>query len=1004
METAVARAAEAEAEAVGAAVGAAVEEAIRELARDDEDDASALGKRTRAAAGPGEAGAEQARARTLARAEALAQAGLVGKAAAALDTEVVRDADEAAREARKQLIDGLAPLPTQWRRRPRQAGPAAAAAAGPPIAAGGEKIVGNVEQQAEAGRGSTAQACATDRSDGGTDVTGGTGVTGATSVTGVTGAAGAEPAEPPEPPPPGHADGEGRRSAGGQGKDEWKAWVEALKKAEQATPGRAAAGPTGLPPGFLKRAFAEDPHLLGLFATVMPVLLEHTPRWLSRSRLVALVKTKADGRRKVRSVACGEAVARLVERACKARWGKDLQEAAEHSVAGLKDGALAAAAILQGCIAERRCVLSLDAARAYDAVSHDAIMEALEAAGADEKLLRFVAATLRDREYSVGGERLVPPEGRGMAQGIVFGPLQFQLVAERAAKEGQRAAPRALVITYLDNIYVVADSAEELQAARLAIVAQWAKDGMVPGDAFTVNCALPGMQPAKDNDRILGLGVTGTALERYTRARALAEKVKELGALAELDILKSCVITKLGYDAAGATPTEELRTLQDELVRQIAERAGLPEAFHECVTASVSSGGLGLMPLAEMRNAMILRTGLRMLLGPRSVLTDAAWRLARNPAGRFFSNLAELLVAGGFELSPNAHEVRRGDKLVVRPPSSLLRAARDIAQQKGDGLERGEGSEQLPRKGVTVIGSLFTAGGAKPGLSDDEYKAAVRLHTGAGEEPAEGASGGECPLCGKALGAQGHHRWCAAMPLEPGRQHDAVRDATARWMGEAPTIKASWEVNASADTGDVRIDVVAKGLGGTAWVEVKTIDMRAPSNAGKSFAQLAAKKGEEIVEHYRPHAVVPMVLTAAGAYTRATADTLGQLSAMRHEVAPELAEGVSLHRAIALACARTESKSYGEWKEEVEAKSVAGAVARVGSEGLANIARSRAAAGPLLTQARAGPVTRAPRRAGAKGQSRRGEEGAAGLRQPRGARSWRGAKARRGRAGADADR
>src|SRR5579864_3245622 len=111
-----------------------------------------------------------------------------------------------------------------------------------------------------------------------------------------------------------------------------------LRDALRRTPPRSAPGPSGLTGDFLKRFLHEDQEALAMLAELAPNLLHSPPRYLCRSNLVDIVKTKPDGRRKARSITCQEALMSLLERAILARWGKVMHAAAAHSAAHLKDG------------------------------------------------------------------------------------------------------------------------------------------------------------------------------------------------------------------------------------------------------------------------------------------------------------------------------------------------------------------------------------------------------------------------------------------------------------------------------------------------------------------------------------------------------------------------------------------------------------------------------------------------------------------------------------------
>ncbi len=723
---------------------------------------------------------------------------------------------------------------------------------------------------------------------------------------------------------------------------EREAWAEVLMKALPQLGRKRGVGPTGVPNELIHAVVKFAPDAVTLLADMMPSILAEPPPWMGRSRVVVTARMKASGRIKLRALCVGEALTRWVERACLVRWGKALHRAAGHSAVHLKDGALLTAAVLQGRVARGQKLLSLDARRAYDSVAHTAIVEALEAAGADPLFVRFVVASLRDREYTCGGTLVKPPVGRGTAQGTALGPLLFALVANRAATRAQQAARNALVITYLDNLYVVADTQEELAAARRAAALQWGADGMDEGDKFTVGCVLDDMEEASVGTRILGLGVNGAVPDRYERAKQLAKRAKQLSAFAELIVVRACVVPTLVYDATAADPLEDLETLENDLKDQLGERAGLPTDMRNCVFTAVRDGGLGCMPLSKVRDAHILRAGLRGLLAHENALTAALWDLAERPAGRFPVALTDLLNTAGYALNFASREVHHGGERVMRAPTSLERAALDI--ERGNGPRRPGGAEALPERGRSLV--AVALGGecvAKQPLEDVEYQAAVRLHTGApdprplGTEPADAV----CPLCSRRMEPQGHHRWCVgtvgAGPKQ-GAQHDKLRDALVGWLGATPVIRAEAEATLLGDCAAARADAVAScPQHGSLMFEIKTVDLRAPSHvrAGDGIEKATARLMRTIAEKYAPHEPVPVIVTAAGAGTRRGAlDALAQAEAMRAAVAPELADAVGLRALLGAVCASFEAESFATWWEQ--------AAAAVGAARMANRATSQA--------------------------------------------------------------
>ena len=263
--------------------------------------------------------------------------------------------------------------------------------------------------------------------------------------------------------------------------------------------------------------------------------------------------------------------------------------------------------------------------------------------------------------------------------------------------------------------------------------------------------------------------------------------------------------------------------------------------------------------------------------------------------------------------------MKRGGKVVVRAPSSLERAARELADGPAGGtLARAEKP--------SAVAALLTKAGAKPRLDEEAYKSAVRLHCGTDEPAIEGVRD-TCPLCRGPL-TQGHHRWCQALPLEPSLQHHEVRDTTAQWLGEADSIAVRTEVGMHGGT--VRADVVAAARGAKVVVETKTADVRSKAYTRKDLAKRSAELEEEIADHYGAGVADPLILDAAGRYTRTTAATLDRLQAMRAHVAPELADGTTLLVELGAACARVEAASHATWADCCEAAVLAKQLSRAG--------------------------------------------------------------------------
>lgn len=156
-------------------------------------------------------------------------------------------------------------------------------------------------------------------------------------------------------------------------------------------------------------------------------------------------------------------------------------------------------------------------------------------------------------------------------------------------------------------------------------------------------------------------------------------------------------------------------------------------------------------------------------------------------------------------------------------------------------------------------------------------------------------------------------------------QHNAVRDATATWLAQASAVHVATEVTSrTLECGSIRADVVASApvAGGTAVIEIKTVDMRCQTRAGSTVARESARLETEIARHYGDRAA-PLVLSHAGAHTRNTADTIARLQAMRQNSAPHLADAPTLLAHIGKACVQAEAGSFADWCDRVQSVRVA---------------------------------------------------------------------------------
>jgi hypothetical protein len=274
------------------------------------------------------------------------------------------------------------------------------------------------------------------------------------------------------------------------------------------------------------------------------------------------------------------------------------------------------------------------------------------------------------------------------------------------------------------------------------------------------------------------------------------------------------------------------------------------------------------------------------------------------PAGAFFRLLVAVARRAGYDLDTEACTVTKGGKLVVRAPNSIERAAQEICGTMAEGKELKEGAAQV----MGAVTALLCDLGPKPRVNDEEYRAAVALHTSCeGERVGE-----ECPLCGKVV-RPGHHRWCQGLQAEPGLEHDMVRDAIVGWLAGAVAVRVRRERKLEPG---VRADIEAAApVGGQVEVEIKTLDMRCESHDGQTLVKAAEEVGREVDVHYGARAINKLILDAAGNMTRDGRNLLHRLSAMGEREGDARA---SLLVEVGKACARAEASSMAAYREECE--------------------------------------------------------------------------------------
>lgn len=123
---------------------------------------------------------------------------------------------------------------------------------------------------------------------------------------------------------------------------------------------------------------------------------------------------------------------------------------------------------------EDSIVLALDVKKAFDTISHEAILEGLEAVGCGTRIYQYVRSFLRNRTATIGlgstrSKPFVVPN-RGTPQGSILSPLLFnlgmrKLALELDAKQALGSAIYADDITLWANRGSYGDRQELLQWA-----------------------------------------------------------------------------------------------------------------------------------------------------------------------------------------------------------------------------------------------------------------------------------------------------------------------------------------------------------------------------------------------------------------------------------------------------------------------------------------------------------------------------------------------------------
>lgn len=210
----------------------------------------------------------------------------------------------------------------------------------------------------------------------------------------------------------------------------------------------------------------------------------------------------------------------------------------------LEDGCAENIAVLAASISHARSnrrelhVVSLDVAKAFDTVSHQAITSALTEVGVPEVLVRYIETTYRSSAtiLEVGrrksGKIVV---GRGVRQGDPMSTIIFSLVTDRILRSipssvGYQMTPEHLInaVAYADDICLVTSSTTGMSAALAAAERTAQQQGL----AFnTSKCVATSIVPSGRDKKVKVLTQPQFALNDQVPIRQLGptEEWKYLG-------------------------------------------------------------------------------------------------------------------------------------------------------------------------------------------------------------------------------------------------------------------------------------------------------------------------------------------------------------------------------------------------------------------------------------------------------------------------------------------